>query len=270
MLMALRNDVTVLARRASPRKPHKADEAVTALGVVAPPPIRVESPGFSGSLATLFACVRERKIDVLDVPLLPVCEAYLAYLLQVSLKDLDQAAAALAALAYLLERKAWALLPVAEPEPVAEMPLELIAPSAHEYETAIFALRIWEEDREQMFFRPPDAGSADYELPFEIGSVTILDLARAFERLLSKAEPAAIAPLNKPRRLITEQMKVVLKALTSEWRTLEALILTPFTREDAVYWFLSLLELIRLGQVAVKILGEDVAFARAKPAKHNC
>src|SRR4051812_16701440 len=91
--------------------------AATALGGIAPPPIHVTTPTFDGSLGTLFRCVREHKVQLLDVPLFPICEAYFIYLLKAELKDLDEAAAALAALAYLLERKAWALLPVEEPEP---------------------------------------------------------------------------------------------------------------------------------------------------------
>ncbi len=114
-----------------------------------------------------------------------------------------------------------------------------------------------------MYFRPPETGQTAYEIPFEIGNVTILDLARAFEKLLTKAEPNAITPLGKPKRSIAEQMKVVLKALQKDWLTLEDLVVAPFTREEAVYWFLSLLELIRLGQARVKIAGEDVAFCRA-------
>lgn len=262
--MALRTDVAVLARKAPTRKPHKTEDAVTPLGVVSPPPIKVESEKFTGSLAMLFACVRERKVNVLDVPLLPVCQAYFEYLIHATLKDLDEAASALAALAYLLERKAWALLPVAEPEPDIEEALELIAPTTHEYDRAICALRIWEEDRGRMFFRSAEASADSYEIPFEIGNVTILDLARAFERLLSKAEPAAVTVLNRPRRSLSEQMKVVLRSLSKTWTNLENLMPEKFTREDAVYWFLSLLELIRLGQADVRIKGEDVEFARKK------
>jgi len=40
----------------------------------------------------------------------------------------------------------------------------------------------------------------------------------------------------------------------------------PYTREEAVYWFLALLELIRLGQVAAQIFDDgEVAFARSEP-----
>jgi segregation and condensation protein A len=261
--MALRNEIASIARKAPARKIQKGDEAVTALGVVSPIPIQVESPRFNGSLAMLFGCVREHKVDVLDVPLLPICEAYFQYLLGASLRDLDQAAAALVALAYLLERKAWALLPVAEPEPEADDAAALMPPSTHEYELAIQALSLWEEEREKFFFRPPDCGPEPYELPFEIGNVTILDLARAFEKLLTKASPEPVAPLNKPRRSLSEQMKVVMRRLSTEWKPLEALITLPFSTEEAVYWFLALLELIRLGQATVKLQEDEVHFSRA-------
>jgi chromatin segregation and condensation protein Rec8/ScpA/Scc1 (kleisin family) len=263
MLMALKHEVTAIARKAPVRKLVKAEDQVTALGVVAPPPIQVESPFFTGSLAALFTCVRERKVDLLDIPLLPICEAYFEYLLQAAMRDLDQAAAALVALAYLLERKAWALLPVATPEPESEEAGQLIAPTTHEYEIAIQALSIWEEERERFFFRPADCGPEPYELPFEIGNVTALDLARAFEKLLTKATPEEVVPLNKPRRSISEQMKVVMRALSKDFKALDQLITLPFTREEAVYWFLSLLELIRLGQVAVRLEEDEVVFAQA-------
>lgn len=236
---------------------------VTALGVVAPPPIQVESPAFSGSLAALFQCVRARKLDLLHVPLAPVCEAYFVYLVESAARDLDEAAAALSALAYLLERKAWLLLPVDEPEPEPEEPVELPEPTTHEYQVAIEALRLWEEERARRFFRPQDAGPDPYELPYEIGNVTAADLAIAFERVLRKARPEPIAPLSKPRRSLSEVIGTVLRAVSAEWQTFDEIIAKPFTRTDAVYWFLALLELTRLGQVRVRLLGDDVQFARA-------
>jgi len=265
--MALRTDAAALARKPQARKQRK-EEAVTALGVVAPPPIQIESPNFNGSLATLFMCVRERKLDLLDIPLMPVCEAYFIYLLQAHVKDLDEAAAALSALAYLLERKAWALIPIAEPEPENEELLELIAPTAYEYDAAIAALQIWHEEREQVFFRPPDGGNDAYEIPFDIGNVTIQDLARAFEKLLTKVEPDEPKVLNKPRRSISEQMKVVMRVLSADWKALDELLKPPFTREDVVYWFLALLELIRLGQASVRLRKEEVEFSRSANQKN--
>jgi hypothetical protein len=59
-------------------------------------------------------------------------------------------------------------------------------------------------------------------------------------------------------------MRIVLHALSTSWQRLEEMVEDPFTRSDAVYWFLALLELIRLGQASAKVAGDEVLFARAK------
>lgn len=242
--------------REAPRR-----ERVSPLGVIAPPPIHIESPAFTGSLATLFQSVHDHRVDLMQVPLLPICQAYFEYLLTAERTSLDEAAAAMMALAYLLERKAWGLLPSLEPEPEADDDLPLCLPTAHEYTIAIEALRLWKDEREQFFFRPLDQGPDPYEVPCDLGDVTPGDLARALERLLRKATPVMHSHLSRPRRSLSDQMVIVLRALSSEWRTLEDLVTMPFTREDAVYWFLSLLELIRLGQAAMKLEAGEVLFA---------
>jgi segregation and condensation protein A len=260
--MAPRTDAPVRSKAT----PAKREERLSPLGVVAPPAIHVESPRFTGSLATLFTCVKDRKVDLLDVPLFPICEAYFSYLLQAAIEDLDEAAAALAALAYLLERKAWALLPTPEPEPESEEALELLMPTSHEYRAAIEALREWQEEREKRFFRPQEAGPDPYELPFVLGSVNINDLARALERVLQRAEPEPVQPLGKPRRSLSEQMSIIMKRLSNTWVGFEALLEERFTRSDVVYSFLAVLELVRLGQATSRLHEDQVQFA-AKGAR---
>lgn len=238
-------------------------ERISALGVIAPPPIHVQAPSFDGSLAMLFTCVREHKVDLLDIPLFPICEAYFEYLMRCEVQNLDEAAAALSALAYLLERKAWLLLPVPDPEPDYEESMELPEPTSHEYRAAMEALALWQDERDRLFFRSPEAGPDPYELPYTLANVSPTDLALAFERLLKKAHPEPFETLSKPRRSLEDQMEFVISVLSEEWQTLERLVPTPFTRTDAVYWFLALLELIRLGRVAARLSEDDVEFSRA-------
>jgi chromatin segregation and condensation protein Rec8/ScpA/Scc1 (kleisin family) len=177
----------------------------------------------------------------------------------ISLKDLDEAAAALTVLAYLLERKAWALLPTPEPEPEAEEPIELPAASVHEYSTAIEALRMWQEERSKSYFRTD--GTDVYDLPFSLEDVTPDDLARAFAKLLAKAIPNEDANVAGKRRSLSDTMILVMRALTKEWKNLEDLMESPFTREDAVYFFLALLETVRLGQARIRANDGAVQFA---------
>jgi segregation and condensation protein A len=237
--------------------------SISGLGVVAPPPILVQTPVFEGTLATLFRCVREHKVDLMEIPLEPICEAYLVYLMESPTTNLDEAAAALTVLAYLLERKAFKLLPVDETEEeLSEAPLELVDPTIYAYGDLIQALIYGHEERSKLFFRTsgPDLGA--YEIPIEIGNVTTGDLARAFERVLRRAQPEPVELLSKPRKSLQEQMKIVLLSLKKEFQTLDQLFVGTYTRGDAVYWFLALLELIRIDCAVVALKGEDVLFAK--------
>ena len=251
-----------LAGRTLPGTPSSA-KPVTALGVVSPPPLQIVCEAFEGTLGTLFALVRDHRVDLLDVPLGPVCEAYLAYLVEEAERDLDEAAAALAALAYLLERKAWRLLPVPEAEPEMDEPMDLLEPTVGGFAQAIAALRIGQAERDLLFFRGAGPGPDPYELPYRLSDVAPNDLARALERLLRKAEPVPLEPLGRPRRSLTEAIEEVHAALGTDWSPLGSLVPTPLTREDAVVWFLSLLELVRVGRARARLGEDDVEFLRA-------
>ena len=234
------------------------------VGLKAPSSARgIVSEAFEGTLGTLFALVRDHRVDLLGVPLGPLCEEYLAYLVSEADRDLDEAAAALAALSYLLERKAWRLLPVPEPEPEMEEPYEPLEPTVQGFSEAIALLRAGMAEREALFFRGTGPGPDRYELPYTLTDVQPNDLARALERLLRRAEPETFETASRPRRSLSEHIETVVAALGDEWTALENLVPTPFTREDAVYWFLALLELIRIGRAKARLGEDDVEFSRA-------
>lgn len=238
----------------------KPESGLTDFGVIAPPEIHVESPNFSGSLATLFVCVRERKIDLLGIPLAPICTAYLRYLRDSCDEDVDATATAMAALAYLLERKAWLLLPQDEEEPDEDDILLAIEPYVAEFGPAIERLKQLQLERDSVFFRNIDDSS--YTLPFELSEITPDQLASALEQLLAKATPDDFESVTAPRRSLQEQMVIVLQRLSDTPTPIELLVELPITRLDAVYWFLALLELIRLGQAKVTFSDGQVLFAR--------
>lgn len=235
-------------------------ETLTPGGIAVPPPLRIESAAFTGSLATLFHLARDGRIDLTGVPLSPVCSAYLEYIRTTEQLDVDAAGAALLALAYLVERKAWALLPIADPPPPQELP-ELPEPTAHEFAFAVDTLDEWQRERGDIFFRAAEADGV-YELPFDVGKVTAADLARAFERIMERARPVDVTPLAKPRPSLQEVMASVLAIArtTSEALPLEAFLPEDYTRLDAVFVFLAVLELLRIGTLTAELVEGDVRF----------
>ncbi|MBA4293031.1 hypothetical protein C0431_08670 [bacterium] len=235
-------------------------------GVIEPPAIHLETPGFSGPLTALFIMVRDHKVDLLGVPLGAVCETYLRYLLETQEPHLESHAVAVSALCWLLERKAWMLLPVeqAEEEPEDHDILDEVEPYVQEFLPAIDSLLDLKDEREHLFFRTGEASSL-YEMPFEATSVTTFDLARALERVLARAKPDTVERLDRPRRSLSEQMVVVLRALKDKALELDVLIDVEFTRSEVVWWFLALLELIRLAQARVVMEDGTVKFGKFVP-----
>ncbi len=236
-----------------------------AFGVIEPPPIQIDCDQFQGSLATLFVLVREHKIDLMGIPLGPICEAYFRYLLESTEPCVESHAVAVAALSRLLDKKAALLIaPPAEEECEEDQLFDDFEPTIHEFMPAIEDLLGRKSERESLYFRA--AGAAEnYELPFEADSITTLDLARALERLLAKAKPDPPRPL-ATRRSLSDQIAIVLRALPEEPLPLDQIVDTEFTRSEAVWWFLALLELIRLGQARVVIAEGEACFGRPASA----
>lgn len=238
---------------------------IGSLGIFQPPDIHIESPIFTGSLGMLFAFVKDKKIDLLDLPLAPVCEAYFQYVLQELDADLESTGVAMAALSYLIERKAWLLIPSPQTEePEDEDILTQIEPYVHEFNQAIKDLYDLQEEREKVFFRSKETAKKVYELPFNTESVSPDDLARAFESLMSRAIPDPVETLNKTRRTLSEVMNQVSATLPEDFKPLEEIVTGDYYRSEVVWWFLALLELIRLGQARVKIVSEEILFARGQ------
>ena len=199
-------------------------------------------------------CVRDHRVLLRDVPLAPICEAYLNYLVQSSVIALDEAAAALTALAFLLERKAWGLLPTEEEEPEAEETVDglpALGGQLQLFEEAIDVLKELRQEREQIFFRSPADGFEPPATQLELGAISSSDLALAMEGLLKRSKPDPTPPALRQRRSLGEVMAETLARLTGEPKRLIELMPPDFTRTDAVYVFLAVLELIRLGQVSV-------------------
>jgi len=239
-------------------------QITAAFGVIEPPPIHVECTTFQGPLTTLFIMVRDHKIDLLGVPLGPICEAYLRYFLETEEPHLESHAVAVSALCYLLEKKAWMLIPIEQDEePDADGLFDEVEPYIHEFLPAIDDLLHRREDREHLFFRTGENSNV-YELPFETNEVTSADLAKAFESLLAKAKPDPPRPLNDQRRSLSEQIILVLKSLPETPQALEEFVTGEFTRSEVVWWFLALLEIIRLGQASVTMDEGIVKFCKRK------
>jgi len=224
----------------------------------APPRVPIQLPLGEGSLGWLVSLIRRHRLDLLDLQLAPIAEACWAYWQEVG--DLDEGGDAVAALAYLTERKAERLLaPPPEPEPDEPEPIWTSLPE--QYRAAMLDLTELESERALLFFRRAAPDLEDYELPLPFGQLDSERLLLALQSLLKRALPLTEPSLpERPPVSIHARMIEIRHALQQHSRPVpfENLLFAGSSRLEILGYFLAMLELLRLQQIEVELRENEI------------
>jgi segregation and condensation protein A len=215
--------------------------------------LQVATPVFEGSLELLLALAEREDVDILQVPLASLTDAYLAAIAALRSPDPVEMAEFLWTLSRLLLLKSIRLLPGEEP---GEEEVELLGweedvrRRLEEYrQYKLVAQELMERAVSESYAFPSPARSVDVE-----GQETPLEvelLVNAFKDLLSRVPPRPVTVTG--RSWTTEQKVEALTArLLREAVNLVDLILDCEDRLEAVVTFVALLELLRQGRVTVR------------------
>lgn len=252
-----------------------------AVSLPAMPPVAL--PTFEGPLDLLLHLVREHKVDIADIPIVPITDQYLAYLRAMESLNLTVAGEFIVMAATLLEIKSRMLLPrppkaetVDDEEEGGDPREELVQRllDYQRYKTFVETLAGWEDDRRHLYFRGQAAYGDLYELPISFGELSSQSLLRAVQRLLAEVG-AGEADVTSVRR----QKMTLRLAMAALWRkvstagsaglALDDCFERPLVRLEIVMTFLALLELLRQGRLQAAqsaMLGEIWLTARASDA----
>lgn len=233
-------------------------EATTRGGKPAP---RVHLHNFDGPLDLLLFLIKQRELDIYDIPIAEVTAQYLEYLADIETVDLDLASDFLVMAATLLEIKAKMLLPKppkavepveeeAGPDPRAELVERLLEYSR--FKGASGFLRDLEAEQGARFFRPAVEPGERKDEALLLKGVTLQDLMEAFRELLREEEenwqevPRQEIPLREKIREINWRL-----IRARDGITFRELVSRGISRLEVVVTFLALLELIRTRRVLV-------------------
>lgn len=230
-----------------------------------PPRVPLQLPLGFGSLGWLAHLIRKHQLDLSEFDLAPVAQACYDYWREVG--DMDEAADALATLAYLTERKAQRMLAPA-PEPDAEDETEWLAPTRlpDMYLHLAEHLREREGERLQLFFRGGAIDPRDYELSPEFGAELPDQLWLAFKRLLEQRMPIPDAIPHRRYFSLHARMIEVRERLLATEQPLPFDTLAQEARDvlDLLVSFLAMLELWRLGHIVVSLDTAGIVWLRAE------
>jgi segregation and condensation protein A len=216
---------------------------------------QVELDSFRGPVDLLLYLVKHNEVDILDLPIARIADQFLSYLNLIHQIDVDWAGEFLVMAATLTEIKSRMVLPRAEPETAdaADPRLELVKQLV-EYKRFKDAAALLEAQAEKQLTRlsrqpveVPAAASPDQQ---PLRRVELWDLVSAFGRLMRETQalqPQQIILDDTPQQV---HMDRILEQVTATGRiSFTQVFVPPHTRGRLLGMFLSVLELIKGGQV---------------------
>ena len=182
---------------------------------IPPDALEVFLEAFEGPLDLLLYLIRKQNFNVLDIPMAPLTQQYLAYIEQIRRSNLELAAEYLLMAAMLIEIKSRMLLPVKKAEtgeevedPRAELVRRLI-----EYERMkLAAAQIDELPRAGRDFARAIV-AIEQSIEKRLAQVHVADLQQAWAEVLKRAKLYAHHQIAREELSVREHMSLVLRRL---------------------------------------------------------
>ncbi|MDQ6637863.1 MAG: segregation/condensation protein A [Candidatus Dormibacteraeota bacterium] len=217
------------------------------------PQLRVKSPLFEGPLELLLALVERSEIDIFQLQLADLTDAYLAQVAELETKDVDEMAEFLWLASRLLLLKSIRLLPGEEPEPEEtelldweeEVRLRLLEYRAYKEMAHELSRRA---ERDETSFPPPvrEIETEGQEVPLRVDALVV-----AFQSALARVPPRPLVFTGHTWTL-EDKLKALRSRLAQGGFDLTELILESLDRLEAVVTFVAILELLRRGEIRVR------------------
>ncbi len=215
-------------------------------------PVLVKLERFEGPLDLLLHLIKRDEIDIYDIPIAHITQQYLVYLELMRSLDLEVAGEFLVMAATLMRIKAKMLLPLPaageeeeEGDPREELVQRLV--EYRQFKEAAGTLKLREEERRLLYERGLLPGE-DEAGPLPLAPATLFDLLDA----LSQVPEVAVYDVRGETYDLEEKMSLIARTVAEDGAVrFSTLLMRCRARAEMIVTFIALLELVKLGQVAV-------------------
>jgi len=227
-----------------------------------PSEFRATVETYSGPLDLLLYLIKKEEVDIFDIPLSAIIRQYQLYL--EVLRDIDPNACGefLVVAANLMEIKSKLLLPREELEENADLEdprMELVRQLLEykKFKERALLLEKQLDEHQRRYRRPPPALSQlaeELAEPLPIGNVDVWDLLTAFHRVqiaLGQRVPVQVVVDRRPLGDFINEVRSTLSARETRSAPFEELFLGARSRDEAIGYFLAILELAKQYEVTV-------------------
>ncbi len=230
----------------------------------------IKLPQFEGPFDLLLFFIERDELDIYDIPIFKITNDFLTYIHQMGMLNIELASEFILVAATLMRIKAKMLLPRKELDPVTGTeidPRDELVNRLIEYKKfkeATETLRRLEEDRQSINKRgnallENKEIAAMFETEFEMQSLTMFRLLKAFQNVLDKLareKNKVVHTVETPAYTISgEKMLLLDKVKTGSKIPFEEVFEGVENRVHAIFVLLSMLELVQEQQLKL-IIGE--------------
>ena len=214
--------------------------------------IKYKLQDFEGPLDLLLHLIKEKKKDIMEIPLAEITDQYLSYIQNMKEQDMDIATEFLVVATKLMAIKSYKMLPV---EPVEEDEAEQMDPELA-FKLHLKEYELFKEAGETLhnienvnrFYKAPDKSVGDSRIVFnQFNLDKMLDaFAVVLMRVEEKENPTASKKISKDRWTVAEKLQF-LKGVLKENKEINffSLFDENYSKLEIITVFLAVLELLK-------------------------
>ncbi len=229
--------------------------------------IKVETEVFEGPLDLLIYLIKKREVSIYDIPIAEITEEFLNYIYTMQELNIPLASEFIFMAAVLARIKSEYLIPREESEDPRKELVQIIEKYLQSKKAAEILEKL-EEEASKSFTNDPSDLIFQFQDKIKIAN-TKEDLKSAYEELLFRKEEKPIKigiRISADSFKIPSKMEEIRKILSQRYIfPFSELIKKSSCKLEAITYFLALLELSKLGEVATFTDGEEIFATKLSP-----
>ncbi len=221
---------------------------------------KIKLNSFEGPLDLLLFFIKRDELDIYDIPISYITNEFLKYIELIKILDLEQAGDFILLASTLMHIKVRMLLPKEinehgeEIDPRAELVQQLL--EYKRYKEMAEEFSYFETEQRKIFYRGNfnlDEKSAFDDTGLLLKNITVFDLARAFQKIMSNLKPEPVHQIKRVPVTIEEQIDFIRKKLEVDREIVFTKLVTGLKMKlQIVYTFIAMLEMVRMQLIGVK------------------
>jgi len=233
--------------------------------------IKVETPVFEGPLDLLIYLIKKREVSIYDIPIAEITEEFLNYIYRMQELNIPLASEFLLMAATLARIKSEYLIPKEEEQDPRKELVQIIEEYLKSKKAAKELEKLEEEAAKYLKHNPSDL-IFQFQDKIKIAN-TVEDLKEALIGIFERKRPKKLKiglTLSSENFKVSDKIEEIRSLMRENYLIpFSELLKKSSCKLEAITYFLAILELTKLGEIATFTDGEEIFISRVFPLNRN-